>query len=138
MFHMPMSSPMMTTMLGFCDCWATAGKLVVANRIVEASAAGINWLIVMGPHPSVSKVYFSGTRRTVLLSPARRAYRSDNYRRAAKFTMHFRQRKKYTSRVRLPRWCLFHLQRRTRNKCLPNLHRQPRSIFVTFTADPHH
>src|SRR3954462_11355433 len=56
MFHMPMSSPMMTTMLGFCDCCAKAGKLVVAKRIVEASAAGIIRLIVMGLHPFRFKI----------------------------------------------------------------------------------
>src|SRR4051794_18158383 len=100
MFHMPMSSPMMTTMLGFWDCCAKAGKLVVAKRIVEASAAGINRLIVMGLHPSVQGLFGPYSARGGRCA-GRRAYRSDNYRRAPKFTMQFRQRKKYRSRVGL-------------------------------------
>src|SRR4051794_37310928 len=72
-----------------------------------------------------------GTRWTVFhqqhLSPCRRAYRSDKYRRPPHLTMQFRQN-------RCPRTPMasFHLQRRTRNKRVPNLHRQPRSILVTF------
>src|SRR5260370_12024237 len=37
MFHMPMSSPMMTTMLGFCACCAVAGALVIVTAASEAN-----------------------------------------------------------------------------------------------------
>src|ERR1700758_5201480 len=44
MFHMPMSSPMITTMLGFCCCCAEAGKLVAARTMLEANAVDIKLL----------------------------------------------------------------------------------------------
>ena len=42
MFHMPMSSPMMTTMLGFCCCCAEAGKNAPARTMLETSALDIS------------------------------------------------------------------------------------------------
>ena len=45
MFHMPMSSPMMTTMLGFC-C-AAAGTLMAPMAMNEASRASCTFLEIL-------------------------------------------------------------------------------------------
>ncbi len=52
MFHMPMSSPMMTTMLGFCCC-ADAGTLAAVMAMSEASTPIQTFLVkLMGWFPA--------------------------------------------------------------------------------------
>src|SRR6516225_5956135 len=49
MFQMPMSSPMMTTMLGFgCGCWAAAGAATTVSAANAANAPSRMILVMLG------------------------------------------------------------------------------------------
>src|SRR5215813_2555398 len=54
---MPMSSPMMKRMLGFCCCWADAGGMAAVKEAAHASAhSHLLCLILIGTQSSVARL----------------------------------------------------------------------------------